>query len=89
MFTVHAVQHASLDAPHSSGGSVRLSGIRSVSELAAAKPQVVAAALTGVSLENAHHFIIEARRIAGGRTLAAGASFAQPELAIRRLNNTR
>jgi hypothetical protein len=38
-------------------------GIRSVRELASARPQVIAAALTGVSLANAPHFINEARRL--------------------------
>jgi len=38
-------------------------GIYSVRELAAARPQVIAAALTGVSPANAPHFIAEARKL--------------------------
>ena len=41
-------------------------GIYSVRELAAARPQVVAKALTGVSLSNAPHIIDEARKLLEG-----------------------
>jgi predicted flap endonuclease-1-like 5' DNA nuclease len=42
---------------------LKRSGIHSVRELAAARPEIVAGALTGVSLENAPHFITAARNL--------------------------
>lgn len=42
---------------------LRKSGIHSIRELAAARPEVVARALTGVSISNAPHIIEEARKL--------------------------